>query len=147
VPVRTVRSIGKRRSQGRGSRADRAVDVEVAADPCGADAAGQRLGRLLVADELGPVADDLRTVSSPAGCEHVCEVGFRAEGGSAVLVHQADAGRRRGAQCGVDVGAAVGRGDPGVESFPGEVVCLTGHQPAVAPARVVAGAGCGGQSR
>src|ERR1035437_2641427 len=134
-------------AQGCGPGADRAVDVKVTGESPGAHPSGKRPGRLLVADELGPVADDLRAVTAPPGREDVGEVGFRAERGATVLVHQPDTGRSRSVQGGIDVGAAVGSTDPGVERVAGRMVRLTGHQPVLVPARVSSGTGGGRQRR
>src|SRR5664280_3230062 len=142
-----VLTVGVWLSQECGSRADRTVDVEVTGESSGAHPAGQRRCRRLVADELCPVTDDLGAVADMSGGEHVGEIGFRAERRPAVLVHQSDSGRGGRGQGGVDVGAAVGWTDPGVERIAGRVVCLTDDQSAVVPARVIASAGYRRQRR
>ena len=145
--VEVVVAVDVRHAQGRGPRADRAVDVEVPGQAAHAMALDQRASLCLVRHELGPVADDLRAVASLPGREDIDKVCFRAELGPAVLVHQADAGSGRSLQGGVDVGTTVRRTDAFAKRLPCGVVGLARHQAAVVPAGQVAHSGGGRQGR
>src|SRR5665647_963990 len=124
MTVEQAVNIGIRCSQGRGPRADRTVDVEVAGQTADPMALDQLASLHLVRDKLGPVADDLRTVTPMAGSKDIGKVLRRGEVRPGVLVNQPDAGGGRSFHGGVDVGTPVGRADAIAEGVSRSVVGL-----------------------
>ena len=132
-----ARGVGVGLAQAGGPRADGPVDVEVAGQAVGADQPGGLAGLLLVGDQLGPVAEGLGAVAALPRCQHVGEVVGRRQDAPAVLVDEPDAGGRGGPQGQVDVRAALGRGDGGVERLARDVVGVPGDEPVAPPARLL----------
>src|SRR5665647_1599402 len=147
MTIARVIYVGIRRTQGRGARADRTVNVEVAGETADPMPFGELASLCLIRDKLGPVADDLGPVTAITGSKDIGKVLRGREVRPGILVHQPDADGRRSFHGGVDVGTPVGRADAVAERVAGSVVGLARHQTTVIPARQVASTGRGSQSR